>query len=241
METTPAIDRLNFARQFRWLAEVHAYPLPAQALPQLLGEQSDDGEPQRPPSSNWNLPGSLLGEPIFAGDVVCDAVAKVFCPRFPASKNWSTNSKGSKTDANLTFAMITEHLKNVDQIKFYRHGPYTSPYIAACWLLADALECEHAAAFGNGDGREGGNGSASSSDMPTLTDNETIVFSYLHRVQPKLCTLDAIVAGTEVSRATVSKAVIKLINTGLAHRPEGDRQGATLTDRGRAAAALLIR
>ncbi len=65
-----------------------------------------------------------------------------------------------------------------------------------------------------------------------------VLFCLLNR-SPELLTLDDIVVAAKVSRDTASKSLNELIGDGLAHRPKGDRKGATVTDEGRTVATLI--
>jgi len=62
-----------------------------------------------------------------------------------------------------------------------------------------------------------------------LDGNEVAVLMLLKNRKPVLCTLDDV---TNMSRNTAGKALRKLIDAGYAHRPKGNRKGATITDSG---------
>jgi hypothetical protein len=75
---------------------------------------------------------------------------------------------------------------------------------------------------------------------PALDQHTARVLCYLALKHPVLCTLDNIESGADLSRATAHKAVTYLIEIGYALRPSGSRKGCTLSEHGRAVAALLI-
>jgi hypothetical protein len=72
-----------------------------------------------------------------------------------------------------------------------------------------------------------------------LTSKDVKVLLYLFEMHPRLCQQPDIVAGTELSRGTVSKSLKALRSAGLVHRPKGGRKGDGLTDEGKRLAEHL--
>jgi hypothetical protein len=77
---------------------------------------------------------------------------------------------------------------------------------------------------------------------PPLTKESRIALLFMYNRRPQLCTHDNFdEAKPSLSRATATSVVKELISAGLAHRPNGPRKGATLTEKGLSLAAQLMR
>lgn len=69
-------------------------------------------------------------------------------------------------------------------------------------------------------------------DLPPLDSAETAILQKLGRAHPKLLKNVEIEVATSLSKQTVGRAVVALIDRELATRPKGERKGTTLTPEG---------
>jgi hypothetical protein len=90
-------------------------------------------------------------------------------------------------------------------------------------------------------GADAADGSQGGVDAPPLDKAGVKVLCYLSERSPALCTVDDVENDVEVSRAIATNTITSLIRDGYACRPKGERSGATVTEKGRAIAALLMR
>lgn len=79
---------------------------------------------------------------------------------------------------------------------------------------------------------EAGNGGTAAAAPVAVTTEEATIIRFLSTRSGRTCVNAEIEAGAELSKATVSKYVNTLIDKKLAHRPDGERKGVTLTAEG---------
>lgn len=72
-----------------------------------------------------------------------------------------------------------------------------------------------------------------------LTDNDERVLLYLNELHPRLCTQADIEAGAGIARKTVSESLTRLLAADLVRRPQGERKGNGLTEKGKRLADRL--
>jgi hypothetical protein len=76
-------------------------------------------------------------------------------------------------------------------------------------------------------------------DWPPVSDNDAKVLLYLLEEHPRLRQQADIAAGTELSPRTAADCLKRLRGEGLTGRPEGERKGEGLTEKGMQLAAGL--
>lgn len=108
-------------------------------------------------------------------------------------------------------------------------------YEDMCCAIADALD-EEADAIEPKVGEAG-------EQPPTLTKSQRTVLQALDSFTPEILAsaemiADAMDAAERLSTKTIYKAIDKLVECGLAERPDGERQGARLTLKGRRLAKI---
>lgn len=84
-----------------------------------------------------------------------------------------------------------------------------------------------------GDSPDGGEEEQADDEPPAITTDELVVLKYLGANPQLLKSVDKVVQGAKRSNKTVCKCINSLISKKLAHRPDKQRSGATITSRGK--------
>jgi len=76
-------------------------------------------------------------------------------------------------------------------------------------------------------------------DIPPLDKNDAAILAYVNLKSPEACTGEVIAEAISLSVGTVRPRIVSLLADELVCYPKGPRQGVTVTDKGKKAAAKL--